>query len=60
MRRLLPTVETCVNLFIERLTSTSNDGLINIYMNYKRLTMNVICKFLFYCTKIQRNQWNFF
>jgi len=46
MKRLLPTVETCVNIFIEKLSSTPHDAVINIYEIYKRLTMDVICKYL--------------
>lgn len=45
MKRLLPTVETCVNLFIERLALTPKDTIINIYEIYKRLTMDVICTY---------------
>jgi cytochrome P450 len=45
MRRLLPTVETCVNIFMERLSLIINEPIINIYEIYKRLTMDVICKF---------------
>jgi cytochrome P450 len=45
MRRLLPTVETCINIFIERLSLTIDGTIINIYEIYKRLTMDVICKF---------------
>jgi cytochrome P450 family 13 len=44
LRRLLPTVETCVNIFLERLALTTNGTIINIYEIYKRLTMDVICK----------------
>jgi len=47
MKRLLPTIETCINIFIERLSLTMNGTIINIYEIYKRLTMDVICKFLF-------------
>ena len=43
MKRLLPTVETCVDLFLERLALTSKNTTINIYEIYKRLTMDVIC-----------------
>ena len=46
MKRLLPTVETCVNIFIDKLSSTPTDSIINIYEIYKRLTMDVICKYL--------------
>jgi cytochrome P450 len=45
MRRLFPTVETCVHIFIERLRLTTNGSIINIYEIYKRLSMDVICKF---------------
>jgi len=45
MKRLLPTIETCINIFIERLSLTMNGTIINIYEIYKRLTMDVICKF---------------
>ena len=44
MKRLLPTVETCINVFMERLALTSTEATINIYEIYKRLTMDVICK----------------
>jgi cytochrome P450 len=46
MKRLLPTVETCVNIFIGILSSIPHDAIINIYEIYKRLTMDVICKYL--------------
>jgi cytochrome P450 len=45
MRRLLPTVDTCVNIFIEKLAQTKDGTIFNIYEIYKRLTMDVICKF---------------
>jgi cytochrome P450 len=45
MRRLLPTVDTCVNIFIEKLAQTMDGTIFNIYEIYKRLTMDVICKF---------------
>lgn len=44
MKRLFPTVQTCINIFIDRLTSTPNNAVINIYEIYKRLTMDVICR----------------
>ena len=43
MKRLLPTVQTCINVFIDRLALTPKDTVINIYEIYKRLTMDVIC-----------------
>lgn len=46
MKRLLPTVETCVDIFIDKLSSKTNGTTINIYEIYKRLTMDVICKIL--------------
>ena len=45
MRRLLPTVETCLKIFLEKLSLKSNDTPFNIYEIYKRLTMDVICKY---------------
>jgi cytochrome P450 family 3 subfamily A len=43
MRRLLPTVETCINIFMAKLSLITNGTIINIYETYKRLTMDVIC-----------------
>ncbi|UJR16556.1 hypothetical protein I4U23_003457 [Adineta vaga] len=47
MRRLLPTVETCIHLFLEKLSMTKDGTIINIYELYKRLTMDVICRCAF-------------
>jgi cytochrome P450 len=44
MKRLLPSVEQCVDLFVERLDSVGCRTTINIYEMYKRLTMDVICQ----------------
>ena len=52
MRRLLPTIQTCVNLFMERLSLTKDGTIINIYQMYKRLTMDTICKF---CISLEFN-----
>jgi cytochrome P450 len=57
MKRLLPTVETCVNIFMERLALIPNETIINIYEMYKRLTIDVICKFL-YLVIIEMNWLN--
>lgn len=46
MRRLLPKVETCMDIFMDKLSLTTDGQIINIYEIYKRLTMDVICKFL--------------
>lgn len=43
MRRLLPTVQTCIDLFIEKLRLISNEQEINIKEISKRLTMDIIC-----------------
>jgi len=34
-----------VNIFIEKLSQTKDGTIFNIYEIYKRLTMDVICKF---------------
>ncbi|CAF3865431.1 unnamed protein product [Rotaria sp. Silwood1] len=47
MRRLLPTVEACVNVFMKRLALIPNGTIINIYELYKRLTMDTICQCAF-------------
>ena len=43
LRRILPTIETCVELFLQRLNFATDQSQINIYEIYKRLTMDVIC-----------------
>ncbi|CAF0846572.1 unnamed protein product [Adineta steineri] len=60
MRRLLPTINTCVNIFMERLTTQTTDGTIfNIYEIYKRLTMDVICRCAFGIdTNVQYDDYN--
>ncbi len=45
IRRLLPTIDTCINIFIERLASTQNGTVINVFEMFKRLTIDIICKF---------------
>ena len=47
MKRLLPTIDTCVDLFLKQLNSIPSKQTINIYQIYKRLTMDVICKLFF-------------
>jgi len=47
MKRLLPTIENCTKIFLERLSSVDNQSTINIYQIYKRLTMDVICQCAF-------------
>ncbi|CAF1078540.1 unnamed protein product [Adineta ricciae] len=47
MRRLLPTVDTCVNLFMDKLNTVPSGSIFNIYELYKRLTMDVICRCAF-------------
>ncbi|CAF3981022.1 unnamed protein product [Rotaria sordida] len=47
MRRLLPTVEACINVFMERLVLIPNETIVNIYELFKRLTMDTICQCAF-------------
>ncbi|CAF3944887.1 unnamed protein product [Adineta steineri] len=59
MRRLLPTVDLCINTFLERLSMITNGTIINIYEIYKRLTMDVICQCAFSIdTKVQNDMNN--
>jgi cytochrome P450 len=45
IKRLLPTVQTCVNIFMEKIITIPNKTILNIYEMYKRLTIDVIWKF---------------
>ena len=45
LRRLIQTVESCMDAFMEKLTETMTAPTsINIYAMYERLTMDVICE----------------
>ncbi len=53
MKRLLPTVQTCVHIFMEKIKTIPNQTIINIYEMYKRLTIDVICKFFILLLEIE-------
>ncbi|CAF1128494.1 unnamed protein product [Adineta steineri] len=43
-RRILnPTLESCTDIFIEKLTSTISNEIINIQEFYLRLSMDIVC-----------------
>ncbi len=44
MKQLLPTLQACTNVFIEKLASTKPTELINIQELYLCLTMDIICE----------------
>lgn len=44
LKKLLPIIENCIDLFFNRLKSIEDQANINIYTVYKRLTMDVICE----------------
>ena len=46
LKRLFPTIETCVDTFMQQLASTNKEVPMNIYELFKRLTMDVICQYL--------------
>ena len=43
MKRLLPTMETCMDVFMEKLAETTDGTTIDMFAFYKRVTMDVIC-----------------
>ncbi|CAF1044944.1 unnamed protein product [Adineta steineri] len=47
MKQLLPTLESCTDIFIEKLTSTISNEIINIQEFYLRLSMDIICRTAF-------------
>jgi cytochrome P450 len=53
MKRLLPTVQICVHIFMEKIKTIPNETIINIYEMYKRLTIDVICKFFILLLQIE-------
>jgi cytochrome P450 len=44
MKQLLPTLQACTSVFMEKLTSTIPNELINIQERYLRLAMDIICE----------------
>lgn len=44
MKRLVPTIDSSINIFMEKLSLQKNEKSLNILELYKRLTMDIICK----------------
>ncbi|CAF3694472.1 unnamed protein product [Rotaria sp. Silwood1] len=54
MKRIIPIMDSSIDVFIEKLSLKNNEKIINILDFYKRLTMDIICRCAFGIdTKIQ-------
>ncbi len=48
LKQLTPIINSCIDIFIEQLSYEKTEILINILDFYKRLTMDIICKFKYF------------
>jgi cytochrome P450 len=45
MKQMLPTLQACTNVFMEKLASTISNEFINIQDLYLRMTLDIICEY---------------